>query len=261
MKFPTLTESVFSLKCLLAALLALFVAMYFDLPKPFWAMMTSYIVANPFSGPVRSKAIYRALGTILGSAVTLLIVPGLVQAPELLSLVMALWVGVCLFLSLLDRTPRAYVFMLAGYTAALIGFPAVSDASHMFDAALARVEEIMIGICSASLVHSLVWPQSLGPAMMGRLRKVLQDTRHYMNDVFAADLSQGSRDRRLLAADIAELRIMASHLPFDTSHLRWTAGVIYQMHGRLAFILPLLSGAADRLQQLERFAGSARCAR
>ena len=39
----------------------------FALPRPFWAMMTCYIIANPFSGPVRSKAVFRVIGTILGA--------------------------------------------------------------------------------------------------------------------------------------------------------------------------------------------------
>jgi uncharacterized membrane protein YccC len=38
-------------------------------------------------------------------------------------------VALTLTLSLLDRTPRGYVFMLAGYTAAIIGFPSVNAPS------------------------------------------------------------------------------------------------------------------------------------
>jgi uncharacterized membrane protein YccC len=44
------------------------------------------------------------------------------ECAGLLSLALACWVGLCLYVSLLDRTPRSYVFMLAGYTAGLIGF-------------------------------------------------------------------------------------------------------------------------------------------
>lgn len=46
--------------------------------------------------------------------------PTLVNSPELLSLAIAAWVGLCLYVSLLDRTPRSYMFMLAGYTCALL---------------------------------------------------------------------------------------------------------------------------------------------
>jgi hypothetical protein len=47
------------------------------------------------------------------------------DAPELTTLAIILWVALCVFVSLLDRTPRSYMFVLSGYTAALIGFPSV----------------------------------------------------------------------------------------------------------------------------------------
>jgi multidrug resistance efflux pump len=50
--------------------------------------------------------------------------------------------------------------MLAGYTAALIGFPAVDAPGTVFDVALARVEEITLGIVCATVIHSVVLPQS-----------------------------------------------------------------------------------------------------
>ena len=52
--------------------------------------------------------------------------------PILCSVVLTGWITFCLWLSLLERTPRAYAFVLAGYTASLIGFPAVSDPGGIF---------------------------------------------------------------------------------------------------------------------------------
>ncbi|MBY0445251.1 MAG: FUSC family protein, partial [Burkholderiales bacterium] len=158
MKLPTFGEISFSLKSFAAAMLALYIAFSMDLPRPFWAMLTAYIVAHPFSGAVRSKAIYRVIGTVLGSIVTLLLVPNLVNSPELLLLALALWISLCIYISLLDRTPRSYTFLLAGYTCALIGFPSVSMPGAIFDVALARVEEITLGIVCATLIHSLILP-------------------------------------------------------------------------------------------------------
>ena len=57
----------------------------------------------------------------------------------------------------------------AGYTAALIGFPAVDTPLTIFDTAVARVEEIGLGILSASLIHSLVLPNSLASSVLGLL--------------------------------------------------------------------------------------------
>ncbi|WP_019142776.1 FUSC family protein [Noviherbaspirillum massiliense] len=257
MKLPTAAEILFSLKCFAASMLALYLALRIGLPRPFWSMTTAYVVASPLAGAVRSKAIFRMSGTILGSIGTILLVPGLANSPELLTLAMACWVGLCLYISLLDRTPRSYVFMLAGYTAALIGFPAVSEPATIFDVGLARVEEIILGITCATVVHSLVLPQSLGPVLLARLDRAIGDARRWVRDALHLEsAAQGSRDRRALAGDITELRLMATHLPFDTSHLRWTANAIHALQDRLAMMVPIISAVEDRLRTLHRLDGA-----
>jgi uncharacterized membrane protein YccC len=242
---------IFSLKCFAASILALYLAMRMGLPRPFWAMMTTYVVASPLSGSVRSKAVYRFSGTLVGSIATVFMVPRLANAPELLSLALACWVGFCLYVSLLDRTPRSYIFMLAGYTAGLIGFPVVTDPSTVFDVALARVEEIGIGILCASIVHSLVLPHSLGSALLARLDHAVGDAQRWIGDAVGGGATErGARARRTLAGDITELRLMSTHLPFDTSHLRWTSGMIHALHDRLTQMVPLLLAVEDRLAAL-----------
>ncbi|QBE61717.1 FUSC family protein [Pseudoduganella lutea] len=248
---PQPRELLFSAKCFTASMLALYVSMAAGLPRPFWAMMAAYIVASPLAGAVRSKAQFRVCGTLVGSAATVAMVPNLANAPELLSLALACWVAVCLYVSLLDRTPRSYVFMLAGYTAGLIGFPSVADPGTVFDTALARVEEIGVGILSATLVHSLVFPQGVGPALLGRLDRAIGDARGWMLDVLRPAAGRKDTHVRLaLAAEISDMRVMSTHLPFDTSHLRWTGAMVHALHDRLAVMVPLLLAVEDRLQAL-----------
>ncbi|MYM28604.1 FUSC family protein [Duganella sp. CY15W] len=252
MNAPKMSEMLFSLKCFMASMLALYVSLAAGLPRPFWAMMTAYIVASPLSGAVRSKALFRVCGTLIGSIATIIMVPRMANAPELLSLALACWVGLCLYISLLDRTPRSYIFMLAGYTAGLIGFPAVADPSAIFDTGLARVEEITIGILSATVVHSLVFPQGVGPVLLGRLDRALADAQRWMANVLKPgdDQAQAAHTRLALAGEISELRVMSTHLPFDTSQLRWTAGMVHGLHDRLTVMVPLLLAVEDRLNTL-----------
>jgi uncharacterized membrane protein YccC len=254
-------ELLFSGKSFAAAMLAMYLASRAGLPRPFWALMTTYIVAHPLAGAVRSKAVYRFFGTLIGSTATVLLVPALSNAPELLTLVLALWVGLCLCISLLDRTPRSYVFMLAGYTAALIGFPSVQTPLALFDTAVARVEEIGLGIFCATLVHSLVLPAGLAPTVLGLLDRTLQDARKWLGDLLQPGRSSNvdpkrlDDDRRRLAGDITQLRLLSTHVPFDTTHLRWTAGAIRAMQDRVAALTPALSAVEDRLQALEQAEG------
>jgi uncharacterized membrane protein YccC len=262
MKWPAVprfgrSEWLFSLKSFAAAMLAIYLAARAGLPRPFWALMTTYVVAHPLAGAVRSKAIYRFCGTLLGSVAAVLLVPTLSNSPELLTLALALWVAGCLFVSLLDRTPRSYLFMLAGYTAALIGFPSVQTPDAMFASAVARVEEIGLGILCATLVHSLVMPVGLAPTVLGLLDRTLRDARNWAADLMRLELSSEKRDaralaadRRRLAADMTQLRLLSTHVPFDTTHLRWTAGALRTMQDRIAAMTPALSAVDDRLNAL-----------
>ena len=162
-------------------MLALSIAFWLDMPRPYWAMTSVYITSNPLTGATRSKALYRMLGTLIGAAGTIALVPNLVDAPELLSLAIALWVGVFLYFSLIDGTPRAYVFLLSGYTVALLGFPIISAPQLTFDIVSSRVQEIMLGIVCASVVSTLVMPAERrlrNCSKSGRLARRCAPARH-----------------------------------------------------------------------------------
>lgn len=245
-------DIVFSLKTFAAAIFALVIALGMDLPRPYWAMATVYITSQPLAGATSSKAFYRVVGTLLGASATVAMVPNLVNAPELLCLVMALWLGFCLYLSLIDGTPRSYVFMLAGYTVALIGFPAVSDPGSIFDTALARIEEITLGIVCASLVSMLVFPRSVAPAVAARVDNWLSDARRLSQDVLSGrGAEQESRDRRLrLAADAVEIDALASHLAYDRLVDANAAHGLRLLRVHMLMLLPLLASISDRIAAL-----------
>ncbi|MDB5449343.1 MAG: Fusaric acid resistance protein conserved region [Phenylobacterium sp.] len=243
---------LFSLNSFAAAMLALYVGFALGLPRPYWAMTTAYIVSQPLAGAVRSKAAYRVLGTILGAAAAVALVPSLVNAPLLLCLALALWVGGCLTISLLDRTPRSYLLMLAGYTAAIIGFPSVNQPGAIFEIAVSRVIEIGLGIVCATPVHSLVFPRPVGATLQARLASWLEEADRWALDLLKGeDAAAIARDRRHLAEAASEIRLLAVHLPFDTSRLRETAGAVRAVQERMLLLLPLLSGVSDRMAALQ----------
>lgn len=137
---------IYATNCTLAALLALYVAFSAGLPNPGWASLTVFLVSQPLgaaSGSVVSRALYRTAGTLTGVIASMLILPTLVQAPELMIAAVAAWVALCVYVSLLDRSPRSYAFLLSGYTVALVGLPLIGDVSQLFDIGVARIEEIL----------------------------------------------------------------------------------------------------------------------
>ena len=251
-------DLIFSFKTFAAAVMALLIALAMDLPRPYWALATVYITSQPLAGATRSKALFRVFGTLIGATASVVVVPNFVNAPDLCSLAIALWVGLCLYLSLLDRTPRSYMFMLAGYTAALIGFPTVSDPSTIFDVALARSEEIILGILCASLVSTIVLPCSVGPAVASRVDNWLNGARRLSREVLAANhgadrssTDQMLREQRLrLAADAVEIDTLADQLTYDRRAGRETSRWLRALRLRMLMLLPLLSSIGDRISAL-----------
>ncbi|MDX3806700.1 FUSC family protein [Bosea thiooxidans] len=247
-------DVVFSLKTFAAAMLAYWIAIRFGLRNPYWAVGTVYIIAHPLSGSVTSKAIYRLAGTFLGAVMTVVLVPNLVAAPVLLSLVIALWCGLCLFISMLDRTPRSYVFMLGGYTVALTGFTLVDAPQTSFDVAIARVEEIAIGIICAAIIGRAVLPRRAGPILARRVEGWLNNAASLTRDVLAGNggTTEALRERHKLAADAVDLRSFTTHVGYEEAEGRALTGRMEVLQQRMVALLPLLSEIEGILSALRR---------
>lgn len=244
--------ALFGLKCLLAGTLALYIALSIGLERPYWAFLTSYIVAQPMAGAVISKALFRIVGTLVGAMFAVAIVPPLVNAPELLSLAMASWLALCVFISVLDRTPRSYMFVLAGYTACLIVFPDVDAPQAIFTVAALRVQEIVVGILCGSLVHGVVLPGSITGVLLNRVDTILRDAERWSHDAIATDPVDGLEvERRRLAQDVTELHQLSVHLPFDISRLAPRVRTVRAMQDQLSLLLPLGVAVQDRLAMLK----------
>ncbi|WP_449220869.1 FUSC family protein [Tistrella mobilis] len=242
---------LFSAKSFAAAMLAWYIAASIGLPRPYWAVLTVYIVSQTSAGASAGRGVYRFVGTLVGAAATVVIIPAFVNDPILCSIVLAGWIGLCLALSALDRTPRAYAFVLAGYTASLIGFPGVLDPGQIFTTALVRVQEISIGILCAVLVHRLVLPKHVTDQFIGRLAVTLQDARRLAGDALGgAGDRRMQDDRRQLAADLLGLQGLGTQLPYDPAPRPPHAALRRMIHDRLARLLPLTMEVEDRIEAL-----------
>ncbi len=244
---------IFSVNCYIATILTMFIAFSLDLKSPGWAMTTVYLTSQPISGVMRAKAVYRVIGTLVGGAAMIAIVPNLVNAPELTTAAIILWVTFCLFVALHDRTPRSYMFVLSGYTAALIGFPSVLAPGTVFDTAVSRVEEITIGVVCAALVHSLILPKSALSAFEAKLKSALADARVWIGDGLTREPTpEVEMGRRHIAGDITELYLLGTSLRYDTSPQHPDIGTIRAFDRKIVTLLPLLTSIEDRLTVLRR---------
>ncbi|NNU63150.1 FUSC family protein [Ochrobactrum soli] len=247
---------LFSAKSFAAAMLAYYISLRIGLPKPFWAIVTVYIVSQTSAGASLSRGVYRFAGTFVGAIVTVAIVPNFVNDPIVCSVVLAGWIGLCLFFSLLDRTPRAYAFVLAGYTTSLIGFPSVLDPGAVFETASVRVQEISIGILCAVLIHRYILPKHMTGQFTFKLSATLRNARRLADDALSGTRGENCRDRHQLAADLLAIQGLATHLPYDPAPTP-SRRILQLIHDRLARLLWLSAEVKERIEALRAGDGDA----
>lgn len=150
----------FALRNTIASLFALGIAFWMELGEPQWAAMTVWITAQGSRGESLSKGRWRLVGTLLGMIGAVALVSAFPQAPWLFIPALALWAGICTGLATLLQNFRAYAFVLAAYTCAIIATSALSAPDHVFEIAMARGTYIVLGVV-CEMVAGLVFSASL----------------------------------------------------------------------------------------------------
>jgi len=244
-------DFLFSLKTLLAAGSALYIAFSLNLPQAYWALVTVLIIAQPYSGMIRSKALYRVIGTIVGAGFVVFAMPLLINSPELFSLVICLWIAFCLFLSLYDGSPRSYGFILGGYTSALIGFPAVDAPGTIFMLARARVEEVVLGVLTTFLVNELFFPRQVTPLLLSRMDKWLSHIAKWGGEEISGSGIPGFPHS--LGAEISTMSSMGIHAAYESRDPRAT-GWLEALMFRMRDLLPVFVDLGIHRKALSRLA-------
>ncbi|RWU22155.1 FUSC family protein [Pseudomonas alkylphenolica] len=243
---------VYIFKVLSAAFLTLWLAMRLELPQPRTAMISVFIVMQPQSGHVFAKSFWRLLGTLAGSSMMVALIAIFPQNTELFLPSLAIWVGLCSAGAMRYRTFQAYGFVLAGYTAAMVGLPALQHPDGAFMAAVWRVLEISLGILVSTLVSAAILPQSAGAAMRNAL--------YQRFGVFAGFVTEGlrgdsQRDRfessnvRFIAEAVG-LESLRNVTAFEDPHMRRRNGRLGRMNSEFMAITTRFNALHQLLERL-----------
>lgn len=253
---PWLTRPAlfFAVKTTLAAFLALWLALEINLDRPAWALTTVFVASQLYSASTISKSLFRLLGTLLGGLFIFLIFPLTVAHPLLFSLVISLWVSGCLWLSLHDRTPKSYVFMLAGYSAAIMGFPEVYTPWGITSTVLSRIEEITLGIVCSSLIHGLLFPVSMRSLLEQSVTQWYLTGRRLCHDLLSGPVSAVSPEREAILTQMAtapqQVEILITHCVYEGDAARRLIRLVSAQYQHLSYLIPTLTAIELRLQRL-----------
>ncbi|MCZ8544867.1 FUSC family protein [Mesorhizobium qingshengii] len=231
---PTRSDWIFALRTVSAGLMALLVAYALKLDHPQWAMMTVFIVAQPVAGMVLAKGFYRLLGTLAGGVAAIGFTTVFGTNPWVLVTVLAVWIGICTFVSSLLRNPEAYGAALAGYTAMIIGLPSFGQPHLVVDLTVARCAEIVLGIVCAGLTSRLILPRLASDAIISRLKRCILDLATYAGGAFSGgDAATLSGLHRKLVADTQTLGEMRAYARLEAPSFAPRAHPVRRTIGQL----------------------------
>lgn len=248
---------IFVGKWLLAIYLAAWLAMWLQLEQPATTMMTVAIVMHPQSGMVLAKSFYRVVGTLGGSLCGLLLLSMFPQQPELFLLSLSLWVALCAGGATLYRNFMSYGFVLAGYTAAIVSLPAINNPLGVFDSAVMRVSEVLLGIVVAAVVSDLIFPERLRLVLQQSARQQFAQFIDFIRNSTGASIPRGQMEQAHLdsvraAVQLEDLRAMVI-FEHPEVHARSTRmRLLNQRHMAASTSFQSLHHLVNRLQRAGR---------
>ncbi|ALD99148.1 FUSC family protein [Pseudomonas syringae] len=243
---------VYIFKVLLAAFVTYWLALRLELPQPHTAMITVFIVMQPQSGQVFAKSFYRLLGTLAGSAMMVLLMALFAQNPLPFLGSLALWVGLCSAGAARYRNFRAYGFVLAGYTAAMVGLPALAHPEGSFMSAVWRVLEITLGILCSTAISAAVLPQSSSAAMRNALYLRFGGFARFVVNGLRGDISRTEFETgnvRFVAEAIG-LEGLRSVTVFEDPHMRRRNGRLNRLNSEFMAVTTRFNALHQLLERL-----------
>ncbi|MFF7709379.1 FUSC family protein [Pseudomonas sp. NPDC007930] len=224
-------DLIYIAKVWLAAVLTYFFALWLEVPQPQTAVISVFILMQPQSGPVLAKSVYRLLGSAGGLGMAVLLIALFGQQGELFIGALALWVGLCCALSAHYRGFTAYSFVLAGYTAAIVGAPALGNPAEVFTSALWRALEIGLAILCCGVVSAVLLPQHSGQALQQALNRRLGELAGVISDALAGAHPGGAQ--RQLASDAVLWDNLRQLAAYEAPHWGARQGWLQRLNGEL----------------------------
>lgn len=171
----------FALRTALASGLALMLAWLIGLEHPQWSAMTVWAVSQPVRGMLVEKSLFRAAGTVVGTAfgIGLVLVAG--DNLPLLVISLSLWVGLCVGVGNLLHGLISYGALLSGYSASMVALLNTQQpAGQILALGSDRLLTVMTGVLVGLLVGLLCTPRRAEDPLSGRVRRTTAQLLHDM---------------------------------------------------------------------------------
>ncbi|WP_423822255.1 FUSC family protein [Salinisphaera sp. SPP-AMP-43] len=155
---PSTEQVLFALRLCLAMSSALYLSMWLELDRPYWASLEVAVMIQPMAGMAVVRGFARAAGTIVAGCAGLAITALFAQSYELSAAALSIWVALCAFFANLLRNNLSYGFAIAGFIAGVTVILSHSLNQPPFDIAVTRVSECVLAAVVSAVVNVLTSP-------------------------------------------------------------------------------------------------------
>lgn len=158
---PDFLSFGYAVRTTISSLIALGIALWWELGSPQWAALTVWMIAQGTRGKSIAKARWHMFGMVVGTICAVTLVACMPQAPLLYVLFLAAGIGgFCFIGTLLPGPPtmtnyRIHGMRASGFTYAIIALDGAAAPHHIFDIAMARATYITLGIVVETVISSL----------------------------------------------------------------------------------------------------------
>ncbi|BAH98240.1 FUSC family protein [Acetobacter pasteurianus] len=158
---PNLLSFGYALRTTISSLIALGIALWWELGSPQWAALTVWMVAQGTRGKSIAKARWHMFGMVVGTICAIVLVASMPQSPLLYIFFVAVGIGTFCFIGTLLPGPaamtnyRIHGMRASGFTYVIIALDGIVAPDHIFQIAMARATYITLGIVVETTISSL----------------------------------------------------------------------------------------------------------
>ena len=153
------TKAKEAIKTGLAFALVYGIALRLDWMNPYWAGFAVAMIALPTAGQSLRKGMLRLAGTFPGCIAALVILSLAPQNRWAFMLLISAWIFFTTYMMLADKS-RAYLWNVAGFVCLIITLAGPGSSENLFEHAVFRTLETVMGIVVYTLVSVFLWPRT-----------------------------------------------------------------------------------------------------
>jgi len=160
--------------------------------NPYWAGWAVAVIALPTAGASIQKGMLRIVGTIPGCMAALVIHALAAQDRWLFMLLVCTWIFFTTYM-MVRKEKDSYFWVMAGYVCLMILLSDLDSSANMFESAVFRVVETVMGVVVYTWISVFLWPQT----NLGAIKKHSAELSVSLGNIyrFGRDTLLGNKDQ------------------------------------------------------------------